>query len=116
METYDRQMHILLRDQAHQRCIHQDEEYEQYVQQVRDAGFDVFTVECPEWPPVKRTPLPIIIFSISVDGSGGGGTGMGGPTADMTWEGEQLGGVVRPVRGSHVRRPGYRAQAQRPRP
>ena len=66
METYDRQMHILLRDQAHQRCIHQDEEYEQYVQQVRDAGFDVFTVECPEWPPVKRTPLPIIIFSISV--------------------------------------------------
>ena len=89
MITYDATQDILLRDEAHQRCIHQDEEYEQYVQQVRDAGYDVFTVECPDWPPVKRTPLPIIVFGISVDGSGGGSS-MGGPTADLTWEGEQL--------------------------
>ena len=40
---------------------------------------------------MKRTPLPIIVFGISVDGSGGGGgSSMGGPTADMTWEGKQL--------------------------
>ena len=90
METYDRERHILLRDEAHQRCIHQEREFADYVKRVKKAGLDVFTVQCPEWPPVKRTPLPIIVFSISVDGSGGGGSGMGGPTADMTWEGTQL--------------------------
>ena len=90
METYDREAHILLRDEAHQRCIHQDHEFAEYVKRVKKAGFEVFPVQCPEWPPVKRTPLPIIVFSISVDGSGGGGSSMGGPTADMTWEGTQL--------------------------
>ena len=90
METYDRERHILLRDEAHQRCIVQEREFADYVQRVRKAGFNVITVQCPDWPPVKRTPLPIIIFGISVDGSDGGGSGMGGPTAEMTWEGEQL--------------------------
>ena len=90
METYEPQRHILLRDEAHQRCIHQDAEFGEYVKQVKKAGIDVITVEIPEWPPVKRTPLPIIVFSISIDGSGGGGSSMGGPTADMAWEGKQL--------------------------
>ena len=90
METYDRERHILLRDEAHRRCIHEDAEVKDYVRRVKKAGYEVITVQCPDWPPVKRTPLPIIVFSISVDGSGGGGSGMGGPTADLTWEGEQL--------------------------
>ena len=89
METYDRDRHILLRDVAHQRCIHQEREFTDYVKRVKKAGFDVMTVQCPDWPPVKRTPLPIIVFSIG----GSGGSSMGGPTADMTWDGEQL--VVR---------------------
>ena len=97
MTTYDATQHILLRDEAHQRCIHQDREVAEYVKRVKKAGLDVFPVDCPDWPPVKRTPLPIIVFSISVDGSGGGGSGMGGPTANMTWEGEQL--AVRCNRG-----------------
>ena len=90
METYDRERHILLRDEAHRRCINQEGEFADYVRRVKKAGHEVITVECPDWPPVKRTPLPIIVFGISVDGSGGGGSSMGGPTADMTWEGEQL--------------------------
>ena len=90
METYDSTHHILLRDEAHQRCIHQEGEVKEYVRRVKKAGYEVITVHCPDWPPVKRTPLPIIVFGISVDGSGGGGSSMGGPTADMTWEGEQL--------------------------
>ena len=90
MTTYDAAQHILLRDQAHQRCIHQDGEYRSFVERVKQAGCEVFPVAIPDWPPVLRTPLPIIIFSASVDGSGGGGSGMGGPTATMTWEGEQL--------------------------
>ena len=89
MTTYDPTQHILLRDQAHQRCIHQDAEYRAFVKRVKKAGFEVFPVAIPDWPPVMRTPLPIIVFSISVDGSGGG-SAMGGPTANMTWEGEQL--------------------------
>ena len=61
------------------------------MRELQASGLDVLTVDVPEWPPVKRTPLPIIVFSISVDGSGGsGGSSMGGPTKDMTWEGEQL--------------------------
>ena len=90
METYDREKHILLRDVAHRRCIHQDGEFDRYVRELQASGLDVFTVNVSEWPQVKRTPLPIIIFSISVDGSGNGGSSMGGPTADMTWEGEHL--------------------------
>ena len=90
METYDRERHILLRDEAHRRCIHQEREVAEYVKRARKAGHEVITVDCPDWPPVKRTPLPIIVFGISVDGSGSGGSSMGGPTADMTWEGEQL--------------------------
>ena len=90
MTTFHPAEHILLRDQAHQRCIHQDHEFDQYVREFQASGLDVFTVDVPEWPPVKRTPLPIIVFSISIDGSGGGGSSMGGPTADMTWEGKQL--------------------------
>ena len=90
MQTYDSTQHILLRDAAHQRCIHQEGEVKEYVRRVKKAGYEVIAVQCPDWPPVKRTPLPIIVFGISVDGSGGGGSSMGGPTADMTWEGEQL--------------------------
>ena len=83
---YDVDQHLLLRDVAHQRCIQLDTEFNSYVKQVKDAGYEIFEVECPDWPPIKRTPLPIIIFSIG----GEGGAIQGGPTADMTWEGTQL--------------------------
>ena len=88
--TYDPEQHILLRDEAHKRCIWREREFAQFVGEVQEQGMPVFTVMCPDWPPVKRTPLPIIVFSIG----GSGGSSMGGPTADMTWEG-QLAAVSR---------------------
>ena len=86
MSNFDQSQHLLLRDVAHQRCIHQDGEYEDFVRRVREAGYQPFDVEIPDWPIVKRTPLPIIVFSIG----GSGRSTMGGPTADMEWTGTQL--------------------------
>ena len=91
METYDVEQHILLRDVAHTRCIVQDDEVTDFVRRVTErTGQTPFEVEIPDWPPVLRTPLPIITFGISVDGSDPGGPTMGGPTAKLRWEGAQL--------------------------
>ena len=85
MTAYDPEQHLLLRDVAHRRCIHQDREFSAFVQRVAEAGYELFKVEVPDWPPVMRTPLPIIVFGISIDGGGGGGVVHGGPTAAMSW-------------------------------
>ena len=87
---YDHIRHLLLRDVAHMQCIHDDEEYGEFVTRVRDAGADVFEVEIPDWPIVRRQPLPIITMAISVDGSDVESPPQGGPTAMLTWEGSQL--------------------------
>ena len=89
MTTYDHEDHLLLRDVAHQRCIHQNREFDAFVQRVGEAGYAPFEVEVPDWPPVMRTPLPIIVFGIGI-GDGGGGVVHGGPTAALSWEGRQL--------------------------
>ena len=91
---YNSEKHLILRDIAHQRCIVQEGEYQDFVSRVRNATLkplkdefiEVFEVDIPDWPIVKRTPLPIIVFSIGGDG----GATQGGPTANMTWDGTQL--------------------------
>lgn len=95
MKAFDPLEHILLHDIAHQHCIQQESELDDFAQRVRSAGYDTFDVEMPDWPFVLRTPLPIITFSIGGDG----GSTFGGPTADMKWEGTQL-AVNRAVSGS----------------
>ena len=100
-ELYNPADHILLRDAAHQSCIHQEAEVREYIDRVLarlpaevegwSGGGDKiavheYEVEIPDWPIALRTPLPIIVFSIGDDGSG---SGMGGPTARMAWEGIQ---------------------------
>lgn len=89
MIRYDPEQHILLRDQAHKRRIHADEEFAEYLRRVRecaywpgrpDARIEIFDVEVPEWPPVYRTPLQMM-FSIGRDGR------PSGPFADMPWIG-----------------------------
>ena len=86
MKAYDPENHLLLRDVAHQRCIHQDREFSAFAQRIGEAGHELIEVEVPDWPPVMRTPLPIIIFSIG----GSGGVVQGGPTAAMAWKGLQI--------------------------
>ena len=86
MTAYNLKDHLLLRDVAHKRCIHQNREFGAFVQRVREAGFKPFEVDVPDWPPVMRTPLPIIVFSIG----GSGAPVQGGPTAALSWQGRQL--------------------------
>ena len=84
---YSAENHILLRDVAHMRCIHSEGEFQQFVDKVKAADYVPFEVEMPEWPPVYRSPLPIIVMSLGDDG---GWQPQGGPTATMKWEGVQL--------------------------
>ena len=87
---YDPIPHLLLRDVAHMQCIHDDVEYQDFVDRVIAAGADVFEVDIPDWPIVRRQPLPIITMAISVDGSDVEQPPQGGPTAMLTWKGRQL--------------------------
>lgn len=80
--------HLLLWDVAHSRCIHDEVEYQQFVDRVRQAGIAPFAVDIPEWPPALREPLPIIIMQIG--GEDEGWQPQGGPTSAMKWEGTQL--------------------------
>lgn len=59
-EAYDKERHILLRDMAHKRCIHTDEEYAEFRKGIQDAGIKVFAVSIPDWPPAAKSKLVLI--------------------------------------------------------
>ena len=88
MTPYDPKEHLLLWDVAHMRCIHQEDEYQEFVELIRDFGIEPYEVEIPDWPPALREPLPIIIMNIGGDDEGW--QPQGGPTSRMTWKGTQL--------------------------
>ena len=58
--TYDKHKHTLLRDQAHKRRL-TPEEYPAFEAAVRAEGVSIMTVECPEWPPVPKSLLMMIM-------------------------------------------------------
>ena len=83
--TYDPERHILLRDQAHKRRIHEDAEFAEFLRRLEtaaylpddpDARITAFDVMVPEWPPAPRSPLAIIF-------------GGDDPFADKPWRGRQ---------------------------
>ena len=76
LESYDKEKHILLRDMAHKRCIHTDEEYDEYRNGIRAEGIDVFAVAVPDWPPAEKSKL-VLRF------------GGDGPFAGQYWSGVQ---------------------------
>ena len=76
IETYDKEKHILLRDMAHKRCIHTDEEYEEYRNNVQAEGIEIFAVSVPDWPPVPKSKL-VLMF------------GGSGPFEGQSWGGVQ---------------------------
>ncbi len=57
---YDENKHILLHDRAHKARL-TPEEYPAYEQQLISRGIEVLTVECPEWPPVEKSRLMLIM-------------------------------------------------------
>ena len=59
-ESYNKDKHILLRDMAHKRCIHTDEEYNDFKSRVKDAGIEIFSVSVPDWPPVAKSKLVLM--------------------------------------------------------
>ena len=76
---YDQEKHILLCDQAHKRRIDSTStEFNEYVEMVRNYPYDLrdsskrmnlFEVEISAWPPIKRSPLQLLM-------------GIGGETSD----------------------------------
>ena len=67
---YDKHNHLLLCEVAHlSRIDYETAEYEEFVARVRREapGADIFLVRLPDWPPVIRQELALIM-SISVDG------------------------------------------------
>ena len=83
--SYDPKRHILLRDQAHQRRIHTDAEFAEYLRRVAEPCDDlqepgsrmtVFDVVVPDWPLAPRSPLAIIF-------------GGDDPFVDKPWRGVQ---------------------------
>ena len=85
LPRYDPDRHILLRDQAHQRRIHEPAEFAEYLRRVAKPSDDlqepgdrmeIFDVEIPDWPPAPRSPLQIIF-------------GGDDPFADKPWRGVQ---------------------------
>ena len=83
---YDPTKHILLRDIAHQWCIHQDSEFKEFVNKVLVLLEEEFNITCGWFEvvlptEVGRTPLPNIVFEPDAV--------QGGPTATMKWEGIQ---------------------------
>lgn len=83
--SYDPERHILLRDQAHQRRIHEEGEFAEYLRRVAEPSDDlqvpgsrmtIFDVVVPDWPPAPRSPLQIIF-------------GGDDPFADKPWRGVQ---------------------------
>ena len=67
---FDQEKHILLCDQAHKRRIDdQTPEFQDYVEKIRNYPYllsdetkrmQIFQVNVPSWPPIKRTPLQIL--------------------------------------------------------
>lgn len=85
LPRYDLERHILLRDQAHKRRIHEDGEFAKYLRRVAQPSDDlrepgdrmtIFDVIVPDWPPAPRSPLQIIF-------------GGDDPFADKPWRGLQ---------------------------
>ena len=83
--SYDPERHILLRDQAHKRRIHEEGEFGEYLRRVAAAAYrpddpgarmTVFDVLVPDWPPAPRSPLQILF-------------GGDDPFADKPWRGRQ---------------------------
>ena len=75
-KAYNKDKHILLRNMAHKRCIHTDEEYKDFKNRIKDAGIEIFSVSVPEWPPVEKSKL-VLMF------------GGSGPFAGQYWTGMQ---------------------------
>ena len=73
--------HVLLRDIAHRRRIHEDEEFEVFLDKVEATGIAMHEVVIPDWPPVPRTPLQVL-FSVGGEGKA--------PFEDKPWTGTQL--------------------------
>ena len=72
---YDRNKHILLRDQAHKRRL-TPEEYPEFEAALIKEGISIMAVECPEWPPVEKSRL-FMLF------------GDGDPWEGQYWTGSQ---------------------------
>ena len=89
---FDSEKHFLLWDMAHRRCIHQEAEFQSFLGKVREAGYEPFEVEVPDWPPALRTPLPIIVMRLNLDGGDSDWQPQGGPTAQTAyaWHGTHL--------------------------
>ena len=90
MLLYDKDQHILLRDEAHKRRICKPGEWDTFLKRVPEADYmphkpgermTVFEVEIPDWPPAPRSPLQLMM---SLDG--GVPTG---PFHDKPWTGRQ---------------------------
>ena len=60
LETYNKEKHILLRDMAHKRCIHESEEYEEFKNNIQAAGIEVFSISIPDWPPAAKSKLVLM--------------------------------------------------------
>ena len=61
---------------AHKRCIHTDEEYEEYKSSIRAEGIEIFAVAVPDWPPAAKSKL-VLMF------------GGSGPFEGQYWSGVQ---------------------------
>lgn len=83
---YDADEHLLLRDEAHQCRIYRAEEFDTFLSAVRSAGLELFQVICPEWPPVPRSPLAMLM---STGGGAAAGPFDGKPWVGTHWAVEQ---------------------------
>ena len=57
---------VLLQAEAHMRRISpelDEKEYDEYIKRVKAAGVELYTVDVPDWPPVKRPPLQVMMGS-----------------------------------------------------
>ena len=61
LESYNKEKHILVRDIAHKRCIHENEEYEDFKNRIKDAGIEIFSVSGTTWPKMKLISLISIV-------------------------------------------------------
>lgn len=92
MVNYDSEKHILLADIAHKRRIdYETEEYQIFLQKVKECSYlpddpnarmEIEEVFIPEWPPVERSPLALMMYL--------GGPGDGGPFAKKPWVGKHF--------------------------
>ena len=60
MDAYDANRHLLLRDVAHKARL-TPQEYPDFEARLRDASVEIVSVEIPEWPPVEKSRLFLLM-------------------------------------------------------